>query len=318
VDRLRETLIAAEQRLHRRLGLAHHSRLLHLTDGPVARARVLEAGSGPPVLLVHGAGMVASLWAPLLAHLRDRRCIAVDLPGCGLTDPFDHRGVDLRGHARAFLGGVLAALGLERVPVVASSLGATHALHLAAAEPSRLSHLVLMGATGVALPGSRGTAAMALYSRPVLGRLAAAVSPPVTPRLARRVLAGICGRSAVDAVPDEMFEVLAAAMRLSDPTTRTLMPELFVGRTPRPHQALSDDELARVTAPTRFVWGDADIFQAPEAAERAATLMPAATVTVVAGGHHPWWDDATGCARIVDHHLAAPFPDPSAHGREDG
>ena len=54
---------------------------------------MLEVGEGPPLLFVHGAGMTVAVWAPLLAHL----------PGCGLTAPFDYRGVDLREHARAFL-----------------------------------------------------------------------------------------------------------------------------------------------------------------------------------------------------------------------
>jgi pimeloyl-ACP methyl ester carboxylesterase len=308
VSETRDVLLDAEQRLYRSLGLEHHSRLVDLTGAPVGRVRVLDIGSGPPVLLLHGAGMVGSIWAPLLVHLRGRRCIAVDLPGCGLTDPFDHGGTDLRQHGRSFLSAVLAALRLDSVAVVGNSLGATYALYLAAADPSRLSHVIAMGAPGVALPGGRGSAAMALYSRPTIGRAVSAVSPPISPRLARRMLAGICGRPAVDAVPDPMFDVLAAAMRISEPTIRTLMPELFSGRTPRSHHALTDDELAQVQVPTLFVWGDGDRFQAPAAGERAAAVMGAAALSVMAGGHHPWWDDAAGCARLIDDHLATAEP----------
>jgi pimeloyl-ACP methyl ester carboxylesterase len=300
LDDDRRELVAAERRLFAALGLDRRSERLTLTAAPVEHARVLEVGEGPPLLLVHGAGTSAALWAPLLVHLHGFRCIAVDLPGCGLTDAFDHRGADLRDHASSFLAGVLDALDLGAVPIVANSLGATYSLYLAASEPARVSHLALLGAPGVALPGGRGSLAMSLYSRPALGRMLSALSPPLTAGVARRLLAGICGRPAVGAMPDEMFEVVAATLRISEPTTRTLMPELFSGRQPRPHHALTEDELARVTAPTSFVWGSEDRFQDPDDGRRAAAAMPDGRVTEVPGGHHPWWDDAEGCAALIE------------------
>ena len=301
----RQGLVEAEQRLFARLALQHRSRQVALDAAPVGQARVLEVGDGAPILFLHGAGMSAAVWAPLFAHLPGRRCIAVDLPGCGLTDGFDYRGVDLRAHGRGFLAAVLAALDLDRVPVVANSLGSTFGLYLAAEQPGRFSHLVLFGAPGVALPGGRGNLAMSLYSRPALGRLVSALSPPIRPPLARRMLVGICGRAAVDAMPDEMFEVVAATVRIAEPTTRTLMPELFAGATPRPHHVLSDEELVGITTPARFVWGRDDRFQPPSAAARAIEVMPDAGLVETAGGHHPWWDDATGSARLVEGFLDA-------------
>ncbi len=297
-------LAQAEQRLFAALDIEHRSERVALSDAAVGHARIIETGEGPPLVFVHGAGMSAALWAPLLVHLPGYRCLAVDLPGCGLTDPLDHRHVDLRSHARSFLIAVLDALGLDRVTIVANSLGATYSLYLASQEPARVSHLALLGAPGVALPGSRGSLAMSLYSRPWLGRTMLAMSPPLTPSVARRLLAGLCGRSAVEALPDEIFEVAAATLRISEPTTRTLMPELLSGRRPYPHHALSDDELAAVVTPTRFVWGSQDRFQEPAAGRRAAALMPDADLVEVAGGHHPWWDDPAGCAELIEEIVA--------------
>ena len=300
VERDRRTLNEAEARLFADLGLERRSHRVALTGAPVEHVRVLETGDGPPVLFLHGAGMTAAVWAPLLAHLPHRRCICVDLPGCGLTDAFDHSGIDLREHARALLAGVLDALEFDApVPMVANSLGATYALYLAAADATRLSRLVLLGAPGVALPGARPSLAMRLYSRPPVGRLLSALSPPVTPGVARRILTSVCGRPAVDAMPDEMFDVLAAATRIADATIRTLMPEILAAGRPRPELALTGDELAAVTIPTRFVWGSDDAAQPPSAGRQASAAMPDAELIEVAGGHHPWWDDPGGCASLL-------------------
>ena len=48
---------------------------------------MLEAGSGEPLVLVHGSGMSAPTWAPLIARLGERRVIALDLPGFGSATP---------------------------------------------------------------------------------------------------------------------------------------------------------------------------------------------------------------------------------------
>lgn len=61
------------------------SRRERLTDPPLA-VRVLEASDGPPLILVHGSGMSASTWAPLMPYLQAHRLIAFDLPGFGTSD----------------------------------------------------------------------------------------------------------------------------------------------------------------------------------------------------------------------------------------
>ena len=63
---------AAERRLFDACGMQLASRRVRLADPPLT-VRVLEAGDGPPLLLVHGSGMSASTWAPLLPHLSDHR-----------------------------------------------------------------------------------------------------------------------------------------------------------------------------------------------------------------------------------------------------
>jgi len=85
------SLEVAERRLFAASAIEVTSRRVRLADPPLA-VRVLEAGDGPPLLLVHGSGMSGSTWAPLLPHLAGYRLIAFDLPGFGLSDAFDYAG----------------------------------------------------------------------------------------------------------------------------------------------------------------------------------------------------------------------------------
>lgn len=76
----------AERRLWESKGVTPTERRLHLTRNGVD-VRVLEAGNGPPVLFVHGGNVSGSSWAALVARLPGFRCIVLDRPGCGLSDP---------------------------------------------------------------------------------------------------------------------------------------------------------------------------------------------------------------------------------------
>ncbi|MFQ5538560.1 MAG: alpha/beta fold hydrolase [Gemmatimonadota bacterium] len=49
------------------------------------KSRPFEAGEGPPVLMVHDGGNLASGWAPLVPHLSGFGLIIPDRPGCGLA-----------------------------------------------------------------------------------------------------------------------------------------------------------------------------------------------------------------------------------------
>lgn len=72
-------------------------------------------------VLVHGAGMGASCWEPLLPLL-EQDTLAVDLPGRGRRRSVDPRSVTLDDCAAAVIDDVVAA-GLEDVVLVAHSFG---------------------------------------------------------------------------------------------------------------------------------------------------------------------------------------------------
>ncbi|RIK08893.1 MAG: alpha/beta hydrolase, partial [Acidobacteria bacterium] len=76
------------------------------------RVHVLEKGAGPPMILLHGTGVAAGFFLPLLAELDGVRAIAPDLPGRGLSDPIDHPRRHFRTAAVGWLDRLLDVLGL--------------------------------------------------------------------------------------------------------------------------------------------------------------------------------------------------------------
>src|SRR5258708_22945169 len=54
---------------------------------PILRNSILAAGSGAPVLLLHGSVSSATMWTPVINALKQRfRVLAPDLIGYGRTD----------------------------------------------------------------------------------------------------------------------------------------------------------------------------------------------------------------------------------------
>lgn len=302
----RRALKEAERRLFDRYGIAVESRDARLADPPL-RVRVLESGTGPPLVLVHGSGMAAATWAPLMPHLRGRRLLALDLPGFGLSDPHDYGGRPLRSHAVAQLRSLLDALELERADLVGTSLGGMWALNLAAAHPERVGAVVSIGAPAVAFPGTRGDPMFTAITTPWVGAVAVRLRPPTT-GTARRGLARVLGQPAVARTPDEWFDVTRLSMEVPGwprAMRSHMLLALRVGR-PRPENFFREEELRRLEAPVLFIWGDRDAYGGPEIGRRAAALMPSARLEVMPANHAPFLDDPQRCAALIEAFVDAP------------
>lgn len=116
------------------------------------RTRYIEAGSGHPVLLMHGAslGSSADVFRRNLGPLAEAgfRAIAFDFPGFGLSEVGEDLSLAFQqNRARKFID----ALGLKKPAIIAHSRGGSIAVRLALLEPDRYSHLVVLG-TGSLLP----------------------------------------------------------------------------------------------------------------------------------------------------------------------
>jgi 2-hydroxy-6-oxo-octa-2,4-dienoate hydrolase len=126
-------------------------------DAGGIKTNYLEAGQGPPVVLVHGSGPGVTAYAnwrltiPGLA--RRFHVFAPDMAGFGFSDKPGRYGMD------RWLGqliGFLDALRLDRACLVGNSFGGGLAIRVAVEHPDRVERLVLMGATGVEFPITEG------------------------------------------------------------------------------------------------------------------------------------------------------------------
>jgi pimeloyl-ACP methyl ester carboxylesterase len=103
----------------------------------------LEAGSGPPLVLLHGIGSAAASFRYQLETLSAQfRVTAWDAPGYGVSTPLatEHPGAS---HYAAALDAWLTALGVDRCHVVGHSLGTLIAARFAAERPKRVVSLTL-------------------------------------------------------------------------------------------------------------------------------------------------------------------------------
>jgi pimeloyl-ACP methyl ester carboxylesterase len=139
----------------------------HAVETNSGRAAFIKAGSGPPLILLHGLGTTSETWGPTIRTLMDRfTVLAPDLAGHGQSS-----GRPLRGSVEPLaqaLDGLCAQQELETAAVVGHSLGGLVAIRFAFNHPDRMRQLVLVDAGGI---GGEMSWLLRLAAIPLLGRL---------------------------------------------------------------------------------------------------------------------------------------------------
>jgi pimeloyl-ACP methyl ester carboxylesterase len=166
-----------------------------------APVRWLVAGSGAPLLLVHGLAGSWRWWRPVLGSLaREHELHLLDLPRSGVLARRD-------GDTAQWLCAWLDAAGLERASVLAHSLGGLSAARMASRRPEAVERLVLTAPVGAPL-GRR----LHGYAAPLAVSLVRS-HPRLLPTLARDALRtgpSSLLRGALEAARSEVGVELAA------------------------------------------------------------------------------------------------------------
>jgi len=260
--------------------------------------QVIELGEGPPLLLVHGGLGEAFQFGNILALLaRRHRVLAVDRPGHGLADPVDYRGADLLGHGLQFLREIMDGLGLKSVPIVANSMGALWALHLALESPQRVPVLVLAGSPAginrkLPLPVRMGTL-------PGLKLLVQAAMRRPT-RSSFRNFAKQILMAHPERMEEDLLDLSVASQRRNAPSWISMIDRTIDIRGMKP-EFLIGDRWKDLTVPTTMIWGEKDGPCPPGFGVAAAKLNPKIRfVQIDDAGHLPWLDRPDAVAEAIE------------------
>jgi len=140
------------------------------------RLHYVQAGTGPDVVLIHGAsGNVRDFTFDLMGRLAAEgfRVTVFDRPGLGYTDRIDRDGASIFEQA-AFLVAGARQIGLQRPIVLGHSYGGAVALAWATRHPEDLSALVLLAAASNPWPGP-----LSLYYRVLSHPVGQVVAAPL-------------------------------------------------------------------------------------------------------------------------------------------
>ncbi len=304
-----ERYLGFERRLWEKLGITPLDHRVSLRSGGEVRCQ--EVGEGPPVVFVHGAAIAGTSWSGLAARLEGLRCILVDRPGCGLSDPI--AGGPLRdlasvlSYADRLLADLLDALELDGAMVAATSYGGLFALRGAAAAPGRVSKLVLyswpMGA-----PSELTPIVARMGSLP--GMRALMTRLPMTRRMVARALRQFGLGRAIDsgAFDDDMLDWAHALLRHTDTLANDLRssPKVVTPiRGQNKDLLLTDELLSELTMPVLLLWGEDDPNGGAAVAKAFAPRLPNAELVIVPGAEHaPWLDDPATCVSATQAFLA--------------
>ena len=121
----------------------------NIVDAPGYRIHYNEAGTGDPVIFLHGSGPGATSYSNFVQNFehfaRDYRVLLMDQPGYGKTDQVKNPGAS--ANARC-VKDLMDTLGIEKASIVGNSMGGMTAMTFAVDYPERLDKMVMLGSPG--------------------------------------------------------------------------------------------------------------------------------------------------------------------------
>ena len=250
-----------------------------------------SGGSGTPLLLLHGLGLSLEIWSKVVPALSAKhRVIAFDFPGYGEADRPDaaYDGAFFAAQVEA----VVEALGLDRVDLVGSSLGASTIVRFSARNLARIRRAVLMA------PGGFGRDTHPILRAPCVPVIGYALGKPTWLSNAYAL------RLSMNDPAFATSELIGLAARHArrDGSHRAFVRTVTTGLS---LSGVKNTEAFAVTAaamacPALVLWGKQDkVFPVAQAAVAGRVLPDARVIEIDRCGHYPQWEQPDRMAAEV-------------------
>ena len=275
---------------------------VRVVSGARYRTRVIEAGSGDPLILIHGVGSSAELFARNIMRLaNDFHVYAIDAlyHGYSSLEPYDaeHR---VERQAEAVLD-FMDALDLAWAHIEGESMGAGMAFHIGLHHPERCGKLVLNS-------GSYYVNLKREFPDMPEGNLLVPLCRESVTNFSRETV-----RRRMEylvASPDHLTEELVDVQyrMYAVPEIRESMARVYGISAPRPRLMRYEEEVAATLRPPVLVlWTDRNRGAGPEVGEYLASVIPGAQYHLIANAAHwPQWEQPEQHDEIVAAFLKAP------------
>jgi pimeloyl-ACP methyl ester carboxylesterase len=246
-------------------------------DLPQGTINYVEAGSGPPLVFVHGFLVDGTLWREVTPLLSDRfRCIVPDLPlGSHRIAMKPDADLSPPGVAR-IVADFLAALDLEDVTLIGNDTGGAICQLVATNHPERLGRLVLTPCDAY-----KDFLPLAFRYLQLTARIPGALTvlmQTMRPRIMRRAPIAF-GWLTKKRIPDELLDRWVAPA-MSDKAVRRDATKLLRGISNR-YTLEAAERLASFDRPTLIAWAPEDRFFKLENGKRLAAAIPNARLELI-------------------------------------
>ena len=248
-----------------------------------ARVRYLHAGSGKPMLLIHGLVGSSANWRNNIDALAQHASVyAIDLVNMGKSERVEGLDAGLRSTANRIVA-VMNALGLAEADIVAHSHGGAVALMLAALHPRRVGRLILFAPANPYC--SSCDPIVRTYSTP-WGGLLAWMLPYFPVPIQRVALGEVYGGP--DRIVDRCLQEVVDGLR-SPGTLRHVLCTIRCWFAERVKLRYALRRVKRI--PTLLVWGDRDCTVSLRSAIKLKRKLRGSELIVLSGGGHTVFEE---------------------------
>ncbi|QCK16544.1 alpha/beta fold hydrolase [Mangrovivirga cuniculi] len=232
-------------------------------------------GDSLPIILIHGTGASLHTFNDWTKELKtNHRVIRMDLPGYGLTGPFENRDYSIH-HYVNFLNTFLDSLSIDQCVMGGNSLGGHIAWRFTLKHPEKVNKLILIDASGYPFKSKSSPIAFKMAKVPVVKNAFTYITPRfVVESSVENVYAD--DSKVTEEVVDRYFEL----------TLRKGNRQAFVDRFSTSNNLKAYKKLNTIKTETLILWGEQDDLIPVEIAYQFHEALPNDTLVILPNAGH--------------------------------